>query len=306
MAVMDQVPARRGMVALAVGLATAVIVAMYVVYAHALDIKPGLLRVHVGSLHPELLDHVTVTVRSEKRVIAEFTPGPDGQTMVPDLAHGVYRVSLSYLDFRMAERTIEIHGHDGTNTLRAVSFSFVPPPPGDLWYRLRASRPDPTDRLVAREVYALVLGYLTDRIGNRVLVESEAAHSEGAVFQNAAHGIIPLSDSIRRALREPANRQVVWHHDGIFPSAVTVVNKADVLNNGGGHPRWRAILGLGETETPHILSVSRVFVSDEGTQAIVFVHDWCPHCGRGDLFWLKRSTPAAPWVIERVDMTWIS
>lgn len=279
--------------ALAVGLATTVIVAMYVLRVHALGIEPGLLRVEVGALHPDIPDLLTVTVYSKKRVITEFTPVRDGSALVPDLARGVYRVSLSYLDFPLAERTIEIRGDDGVSWLRSVRIPFVPQPPGDLWYRLRASRHDLTDRAVAREVYALVLGYLTDRIGHRVLVESEAAHSEGAVFQHATHGIIPLSDSIRRALREPAHRQVVWHHAGIFPSTVTVVNKADVLKDAAG-------------ESPHILSVSRVFVSTEGTQAIVFVHDWCPHCGRGDLFWLKRATPADAWGIERVDLLWIS
>lgn len=201
--------------ALAVGLATAVIVAMYVLRVHALRIEPGLLRVEVGTLHPHVPDLLTVTVYSNKRLITEFTPKRDGSVLVPDLARGVYRVTLSYLDFRLAERTIEIRGDEGASWLQSVRIPFVPQPPG-------------------------------------------------------------------------------------------VVNKADVLKDAPGHPRWRVMLGLGQTESPHILSVSRVFVSHESTQAIVFVHDWCPHCGRGDLFWLTRATSADAWTIERVDLLWIS
>jgi hypothetical protein len=228
---------------------------------------------------------------------------------VPDLAAGTYHVSMLFLDMEVGRKTVEVREGLAPTWLHTTPLEFPPPsqPSWTLWRRTPASRPDFTNRDVAREVYALVIGALTDRIGSRALIERETAHSGGAVFQDPAHRIMPLADSIRRALKEQAHRQIVWHHHAIFPPTVTVINKADVPKDAESHTRWRARLGLEETQNLHVFSVSRVFVSEEGTQAIVFAHDSCAAgCGRGDLFWLGRPHRAAPWSIQRVDLLWIA
>lgn len=286
--------------ALAVGLATTVIVAMYVLRVHALRVEPGLLRVKIGWVHSSMTDELTVTVRSRGRLVRVVALDDRGNALIPDLAPGTYQVAVSHLDFPIAAKTVEV----GSGTWwRTLNLPFYPPPPGARWRRIPASRPDATDRAVAREVYGLVVGYLTDRIGSRAIIERETAAPEGVPFQSAAHGIIPLAESIRLALREPTRLQVVWHHHGIFPPAVTVMNKADVPATVEQFNQWRARLGLSKTQNVHVFSVSRVFVSDEGTQALVFAHDWD---AKGEVFWMKRPSVAGPWLIERVDLLWIS
>jgi hypothetical protein len=294
-------------VALAVVLATTVIVAMYVLRVHALRLEPGLLRVSFSSASPYFAEHLTGKVLHRERLIAHVTLDHAGAVLVPDLAVGTYRLSVSFLDREIATQTIEIREGLTQTTLHEATLRFPFTPTWNLWRRTPASRPDFTNRALAREVYALVGGHLAERTGYPVLVEREAAHSGGLVIQNPAHPMIPVADSIRRALREQAHRQVVWHHDGIFPPTLIPINKADVPATREGHALWRARLGLNETQHLRVFSVSRVFVSDEGTQAIVFAHDFCSGgCGRGDLFWLKRSTPADAWSIERVDLLWIN
>jgi len=304
---MGQPRGRRGIAALAVGLAATVAAAAYVLHIHALGIKPGLLRVNFSAASPYFSEYLSGKVLHRERLIAHVTLDRASSVLVPDLAAGTYRLSLSFLDREVETRTIEISAGLTETRVHEANLRFPFEPTWRLWRRTPASRPDFTDRALAREVYALVIDHMIERIGHPALVEREAAHSGGFIFQEPAHPMIPVADSIRDALREQAYRQVVWHHEGIFPSSVTPINKADVPTDFEGHAQWRARLGLNEAQNVHVFSVSRVFVSSEGTQAIVFAHDFCSGgCSRGDLFWLKRAGPADAWSIERVDLLWIS
>lgn len=293
--------------ALAVVFATTVMVAMYMLHVHALRIEPGLLRVSFSSASEYFAEYLTGKVLHGERVIAHVSLDHTGSVIVPDLAAGTYRLSVSFLDREVATQTIEIQEGLAQTQLHEATLRFPFQPTWNLWRRTPASRPDFTDRALASEVYALVGGHIGERTGHPVLVEREAAHSGGLVFQEPSHPMIPLADSIRLALREPVHSQVVWHHIGIFPPNLIPINKADVPTTREGHTLWSARLGLSETQNLRVFSVSRVFVSDEGTQAIVFAHDYCPGgCGRGDLFWLRRANPSDPWSIERVDLLWIN
>jgi len=291
---------------LAAGLAAFVAVATYVLRIHALEVHPGLLRVQCGALLPEAVGLMTVSVHRKGQVMAQVTIDQFGRALVPDVAPGTYRVSIAYLDSTVAAETIEIREDDTATWIHTVPLRYAHQPPWLRWRGTPAAHLDSTDRVVASEVYALVVGQLIDRAGSRALIERETAHSGGLLVQNPAHGTIPVADSIRRALREPASRQVVWHHAGVFPASVTAISKAHVPTDAEGRALWRTRLGLDDSQRLHIFSLSRVFVSDEGTQAIVFAHDWCMGCGRGDVFWLARPSQAAAWRIERVDLTWMN
>lgn len=288
---------------LAVGLVTLVTVAMYVVRVHALRVQPGLLIVHVGWVAPWAASAVTVTVRRHERMVAHAVFDPDARVViVPDLGEGTYRVSIAVLDWTLAQKTITVGGDAAARWVQTVALP-LPPPPSDTYGReLQPSRSDSTNRRVAQEVYALVIAHLTAQTGNRTLLERETAHS-GFSGRSAAHSIVPLGDSIRLALREPSHRQVVWHHAGIFPPTVMVINRADVPRDLEGVHRWKSKLGLSAEQRLQVLSLSRVFVSDDETQALVFGHD---RGSRGDLFLLKRATSNDAWTIDRVDLLWIS
>jgi hypothetical protein len=144
--------ARRVAVALAVVLATAVVVAVYVLRVHALGIEPGLLRVTFSSASPHFSEFLSGKVSHRERLIAHVSLDHADSVLVPDLAAGTYRLSLSFLDVEVATRTIEIREGLTETGLHEATLQFPTQPTWMLWRRTPASRPDFTNREVAREL----------------------------------------------------------------------------------------------------------------------------------------------------------
>ena len=158
--------------------------------------------------------------------------------------------------------------------------------PGMTHSQFEPVGPDPTDPALAAGVYSVVLKRM---IQGSLKKPTVATTSLLVPFQEEEWPeqlkMVPLA--VRRASETPEAQQPVTLRAESLPAEAVLIDHRTA-------PKAPAA------------RLSRVFFSEDGLGALVVFTQSCPRsCGRGELLWLQRKSPADRWKVHTAYLLWI-
>ena len=159
--------------------------------------------------------------------------------------------------------------------------------PGMMHDQLEPVGPDPTDPALAAGVYSVVLKRMIQGSLKKPTVVTTSLLVPFQDDEEWPEKLTMVPAAVRRTAATPeAQQPVTLRAESLLPEAVLIDHRTA--------PKAPAA------------RLSRVFFAEDRLGALVAFAQSCPsHCGRGELLWLQRKSPADRWKVHTAHLLWI-
>ena len=250
-----------------------------------------------------VLPGTTVTLTSDglQRTAVADAAGRFGFDNLPP---GTYRVIARLAGFLSARQdSIVVVAGRTTDVSLSLPLSFSRP-------NIQPDRLDPSDPVLARELYAIVFhAIFRDAVPRRLAVEAESIVPPRLIDEDWTGQLAGVPPELRAALAGEGHRRSVWHRAESFPPGTQFVPRRQIQEvfqtfGLGGWSRLPDRFGVSTYQ-----AMTRVFVTGDRLHALLeYRHSCGSLCGEGALLWLSRSSadPGTPWTIRGRGLMWMS
>jgi len=158
---------------------------------------------------------------------------------------------------------------------------------GMTHHQLEPVGPDPTDPALAAGVYSVVLRRMDQGSLKRPTVVTTSVLMPFQDDEEWPEKLTMVPAAVRRTAATPEAQQPVTLRPESLPPAAILIDHRTA-------PKAPAV------------RLSRIFFSEDGLGALVMFEQACPsRCGRGELLWLQRKSPAVRWKVNTAFLLWI-